>query len=239
MATECISSIQGIALRVTRLDSCGAPFNGSDCDFVVSEAFLSIGLSPEFEEPDEFLVKTAHGSLCMNELGQIQLKRYTLELGVCTVDPDLFNIVSGVTAIMDFDGNTVGFEVDQDSSHNANFALEWWSRIPNDECTGEPRYVYWLLPWVKNGRILDFSVENGPMIWSLIGEAVASSGWGVGPYDVVPVDGVNTPGPLLDPMVQGQILHVQITTIPPPTENCGCGSLPNFGYEDLYEDIYD
>lgn len=241
MATECFQSIQGIALRVTRLDECGVPVNGSDCDFVVSEAFISIGLTPEFEEATEFLLKNAEGEFCLNELGQTQLKRYTLELGVCTVDTDLFNIISGVIPVFDFNGDTIGFEIDRSLSERNGFALEWWSKVPGD-CvdpeTGETKYIYWLLPWVKNGRILDISVENGPMIWALIGDAVASSSWGVGPYDVVPQDSFNTPGKLLAPMNSGEIIHLQVTTIPPPTAECGCGALPDQGYQDLYVDIY-
>jgi hypothetical protein len=243
VATECFSSIQGIALRVTRLNSCGGFISGSDCDFVVSEAYISIGLTPEFEEADEFIVKTADGALGVNELGQMSIKRYTLELAVCTVDTDLFNIISGVIPVLDFNGDTVGFEIDQSLNGRNGFALEWWTKLAGDDCvdpvTGEQRYIYWVLPWVKNGRVLDITVENGPMIWALIGDAVPSSSWGVGPYDVVAVDGLNTPGPLLAPMNCNEILHVQVTTVPPPTAECGCGALPDFGYIDEYVDIYE
>lgn len=240
MSTECFSSIQGIALRVTKLNYCGAPISGSGCDFVTTEAFISIGLTPEFEEADEYLLTTAGGELGLNELGQLQLKRYSLELAVCTADTDMFNIISGVTRIVDFNGDTVGFEIDQELSERNGFALEWWSKMAGDDCvdpiTGEQRYIYWVLPWVKNGRILDITVENGPLIWALVGDAIQSSSWGVGPYDVVAQDISNTPGPLLVPMC-GEILHVQVTTIPPPLGDCGCGTSP--GCEDSYEDIYD
>lgn len=225
MATKCFKSIQGLALRVTRLDACCVPVTGTTCDFVTSESFITLSLTAELEEPDEFIVKLANGRLCINEVGCATLKRYNLEIEVCNADPDLFEIVSGVNVIDDWNGDAVGFQIDQDLGECNKFALEWWTKVVGDQCTdasGNQQYLYWLLPCVNNGRVGDLTFENGPLTWTLSGEGQPSSTWGVGPYNVVPINGDNDAGPLLSPMGSNTALHVQYTTIAPPTEVCGC-----------------
>lgn len=228
MATRCFRSIQGLALRVTRLDSCCAVVNGP-CAFVVSESFVTLNLTAEIEEPDEFIVKLANGKLCINETGCATLKRYNVELNVCNADPDLFEVISGVNTVTDFEGDVVGFQIDSDLGECNRFALEFWTKVVGDECvdplTGEQQYLYWLLPCVSNGRIGDITIENGPLTWTLNAEAVPSSEWGVGPFNVVASDAINTPSPLLEAIGSETALHVQFTTIPPPTEFCGCQAL--------------
>lgn len=231
MATRCFKSIQGIALRATRLGACCEPSTGTACDFVTSESFITLNLSAEIEEPDEFIVKLANGRLCINEVGCATLKRYNVEIEICNADPDLFEVVSGVNTIVDYNGDSVGFVVDQDLGDCNRFALEWWTKVVGDECvdpsTGAQTYLYWLLPCVSNGRVGDLTFENGPLTWTMSGEALPSSTWGSGPYNVVASDAANTPSPLLQPLGEDSALLVQYTTIAPPVEVCGCQ--PNSG----------
>jgi hypothetical protein len=226
MATRCFRSIQGLALRVGRLDSCCSPVTGTTCDFATSESFVTLNLTAQIEDPDEFIVKLANGKLCINEVGCATLKRFNVEIEVCNADPDLFQIVSGVNTIVDFQGSIVGFEIDQDLGSCNRFSLEFWTKVVGDACvdpvTGATQYLYWLLPCVSNGRIGDVQITNGPLTWKLTGEALPSKSWGVGPYNVVPTDINNTPGPLLSPIGEQTALHVQFTTIAPPVEVCGC-----------------
>ena len=226
MATRCFRSIQGLALRVTRLDACCAPATGTLCDYAVSESFVTLNLTAELEDPDEFIVKLANGKLCINETGCATLKRFNLEIEVCNADPDLFNIVSGVNTVTDYNGDVVGFEIDENLGDCNRFALEFWTKVVGDECvdpeTGAQQYLYWLLPCVSNGRLGDITIENGPLTWTLTGEALPSSTWARGPFDVVPSDALNTPSTLLSPIGPDTALHVQFTTIAPPVEECGC-----------------
>lgn len=226
MATRCFRSIQGLALRVTRLDACCAPATGTTCDYVVSDSFVTLNLTAELEDPDEFIVKLANGKLCINETGCATLKRFNFELEVCNADPDLFDIISGVNTVVDYNGDVVGFEIDESLGSCNRFALEFWTKVVGDECTdpttGAAQYLYWLLPCVSNGRIGDITIENAPLTWTLNAEALPSSTWARGPFDVVPINSSNDPGPLLSPIGNGTALHVQFTTIAPPTAVCGC-----------------
>lgn len=230
MPTSCFKSVQGLCLRVTRLDECCNVVTG-ECAFVTSDSFITLNLTAELEEPDEFIVKLANGRLCINELGQPTLKRYTVEVDICEADPDLFEIIAGVDPVLDFNGDTVGYSINENLGGTSRFALEFWTRVPSDACsaTGGVQYLYWLLPCVQNGRVGDVTIENGPLTFSFTAEAVPSSTWGVGPFDVVASDAGGTPSPLLAAIPEDTALHVQLTTIAPPCLDatvCGCQALP-------------
>ena len=231
IATRCFQSIQGLCLRITRLDGCCQPPSaGTPDSFVVSDSFINLSLTAELEEPDEFTVKLANGKLCINEIGCATLKRYTVEVSLCNADPDLFNIMGGVNRVVDFNGDVVGYEVDQDLGACGKFSLEFWTRVPTDQCIagGDQQYVYWLLPCLQNGRVGDVTIENGPLEFSFTADAIPSSAWGTGPYDVVAQESGDTAGgPLLAAIGCNTALHVQTTIVPPPCESdptCVTGS---------------
>lgn len=226
MATRCFQSIQGLCLRATKLDQCcQPPSSGTPDSYVVSDSFITLSLTAELEEPDEFTVKLANGKLCINEIGCATLKRYTVEVSLCNADPALFNIISGVNQVLDFAGDIVGYEIDEDLGACGKFSLEFWTRVPQDQCVsdGVPQYVYWLLPCLQNGRVGDVTIENGPLEFSFTADAIPSSVWGQGPYPVVPqAAGDTAGGPLLAGIGCKTALHTQLTIVPPP-----CSAVPS------------
>lgn len=228
MATRCFQSIQGLCLRVTRLDQCCTPpSSGTPDSYVVSDSFINLSLTAELEEPDEFTVKLANGRLCINEIGCATLKRYTVEVSLCNADPDLFEIIGGVNKVLDWNGDVVGYEVDENLGNcTSRFSMEFWTRVPSDQCSdpsGFSQYVYWLLPCLQNGRVGDVTIENGPLEFTFTADAIPSHQWGQGPYDVVSQDAMNTAGPLIAAIGCKTALHVQTTTIDPPCDSdTGC-----------------
>ncbi len=251
MATRCFQSIQGLCIRVTRLDTCcNPPAAATPESYVVSDSFITLGLTAELEEPDEFTLKLANGKLCINEIGVATLKRYTVELSLCNADPDLFEVMGGVTKVLDFAGDTVGYEIDQDLSAGGRFALEFWTRVPTDQCLPgvDASYVYWLLPCLQNGRVGDITIENGPLEFSFTADAIVSSSWGVGPYNVVAhTEGDDEGGALVNPIGSNTALHVQLTTIAPPCDSEGnltggiddpdCGAKTMPAAPNLFEEV--
>jgi len=226
MATQCFQSVQGLCLRVTKLDNCCNPPSATTPNsFVVSDSFISVSLKAELENPDEFVVKLANGKLCLNEIGCATLKRYTVDVTLCNADPDLFEIIGGVTKVLDYQGNTVGYEIDEDLGSCGKFSLEFWTRVPVDQCiAGTPtKYVYWLLPCLQNGRVGDVTIENGPLEFSWTGDAIPSSAWGRGPYNVANRTATDTVGGALASAITCKTaLHVQTTIVPPPCTSEGC-----------------
>lgn len=188
---------------------------------MVSDSFITLNLTAELEEPDEFTVKLANGKLCINEIGCATLKRYTVEVTLCNADPDLFEIMGGVAKVLDYAGDVVGYSIDQNLGQCGKFSLEFWTKVPQNQCldaSGLTQYVYWLLPCLQNGRVGDVTIENGPLEFSFTADAIPSSAWGVGPFDVVATNASNVAGPLLASIGCATALHVQTTTIGPPCE---------------------
>jgi hypothetical protein len=187
MATECFRALQGIAMRVTRLDACGTPVIGAKST-VVSESFVTFGAAAEIEDPDEFTVKTANGRLCLSETGCPTLKRMNISFEVCRADPEMFEIAGGTTLVLDAEDNAVGYRVNSELGDCPRFALEIWSRVPIDDCAsegGSQQWVYFLFPFVTNGRLGDVTIENGPVTFVLTAESQPNPNWGAGPYNVV------------------------------------------------------
>jgi hypothetical protein len=95
MATqEYAASIQGVSIRVTRLDSAGNLMTGP-ADSYTTSAFMRISFTPEYEEGDEITEKGANGVVCVTYKAPDTLKRITMELAICEPDPELSALLSG------------------------------------------------------------------------------------------------------------------------------------------------
>ncbi|SNT13761.1 hypothetical protein SAMN05443665_101722 [Actinomadura meyerae] len=224
--TTCWNSVRGRRMRVTRLDACGIPIPG-DCSQVVTDGFISVEFSPEIAEGEEIEVRKADGTLCISDQGCPELKWINIEAQFCAVDPDLFSLMTGYETVLDYAGEAVGNRISSEVQCDEGFALELWSDVPGQACgeTGAKPWGYFLLPWLVSGIIGDFTIENDGTTFTFTARTKVGSGWGVGPYDVDPVDAANTPGPLLTPIGPTDHLDLHLTTVAPPEAVCGCQPL--------------
>jgi len=95
MATQdYAASVQGVAIRVTRLDAAGNLLNGPGDSYATS-AFLRASFTPEYEEGDEITEKAADGTICVSYKAPDTLKRITMEIAICEPDPELTALMSG------------------------------------------------------------------------------------------------------------------------------------------------
>lgn len=217
-------------MRLTRLTACGAPLEGA-CSTLVTKGFISVGATPTYYEPDEIEVSNANGELCISDLPKPQLKWYELEIMMCLVDPDAYNIVTGEPLVLDDAAtpNTVGFrhEGDAPSETPANFALEIWAGKPGQPCptTGDPQTGYFLFPYVVNGILGEYTFENAELTLTMTARTSPGSLWGVGPYNVRRDAVSNAPEPLLTPIGALTHMHHEVTSLAPPTPACGCVAL--------------
>lgn len=228
--SECPTLIQGTRLRATLVDACGAPVAGP-CSTIVTDGFISVAMSDQIESPDEFKVKSAGGTFCVNQRSQPLLNWIETTISLCQVNPELLNMLSGSPLVYDdaITPNAVGFGTDSDTYASASFALELWTNMGRVRgqaaCAGgATRYGYLLLPWLIEGTIGDVTVENGPVNFSV--KTITSEGndWGVGPYDVV-YDSLGVASPLLVAIPTTRHRHVQFTSLAPPAVVCGCQEL--------------
>lgn len=228
MASTCPAVVRGRIMRLTRLDACGAPVIGASTT-VVSDGFISVAASDQYEGGDPIRVLNAAGALCINEKGNSQLAQEDLVITLCQVNPDAINIMTGAPLVLDDatpTPNTVGFRKECGNAE-VNFALEVWSDISGQECTvGSKQYWYSLWPLITNATYGDYTIENGAVNMVINASAFCASPWGVGPYDVINSGVVPAPGPLLTAIGASDLWHGQVTTLAPPVSACGVQALP-------------
>jgi len=223
----CARPLQGETIRVTRLDECGNPEYG-DCAYAVSDGFVELVMTPNVEEGERFLQRGANGRAIVNQRGAPSLNWYDVSIQFAEVDPELFTIVTGLTAYEDDQGRVIGFPVTESDFATANFALEAWMGNAEEVCLpGDPLpfYGYNLLPWVVEGALgEDITITNDLITFTVVGRTRKGTPWGVGPYDVV-IDETETPSPLFT-AIPDDTHHLPIwTQLAPPEASCGCQSL--------------
>lgn len=211
MATSILKSIKGKVVRLTRLDDCGDPVVGS-CSTLVSECFVSVTLSGEVEAGDEYLQKSAWGDLCINDKDPDIIKWVNVSVTFAEINPDALDILTGADPIVS-GGNTIGAAWAPDSFDGA-WSLEVWTKFTGEPCTGQPDWGYFVVPFVRNGRIDgDLTIENGVMTIGVVGQGFAATNWGTSPY---------TPNPFIETFPSGSMFGMVVTNVQPPSDTAGC-----------------
>lgn len=228
-ATICVPPIRGTAMRLTRLNSCGVPVVGP-CSILTTEGFITITMSPQYEEGTETTVKNAAGKLAINDRSPDVLKNWTVELALIGINPDALEMLAGYEALLDNDGNTVGVSYGETVSNDGT-AIEIWTDIAGvSECAGgTQRYGYLVLPFTTGYRVTsDIVVQNDAVNATVQGLTKRGSQWGKGPHDVVlNGPGAGTAGPLLTDFRADEHMRFLTTTVDPPAipDECGCEAL--------------
>lgn len=228
MPSICYQPIGGKIMRAIKLDACGTVLTGAGSCKVITDGFVSVKRTAEYENPDEFIVKNANGDICINYRTNPQLKWLNLEIQFCKVDPELYNLVSGSPLVMDDAGtpNAVGFRTREGVVSSVNFSLEVWTNMSDStNCSGGVlQYGYYLAPWIIQGTIGDVTFENGPVSFTVTARTKRGSLWGTGPFNVR-----NTiapaPAKLITAINALDHDHLQMTTLAPPSAACGCATV--------------
>lgn len=228
MTTYCLKPIRGNVMRVTKLDSCGAPVHGPKAS-VTSDGFVSVEITMEIEDGTDYQVRGANDKFIVNSRGKPLLRWANPVINFGNVDPELYNLVTGNPLVLN-DAATpeaVGFRVRGNVS--ANFALEVWTDLDGLACIGGvPAYGYLLLPFVTDGMVGDFTIQN-ELITFPINRARTSEGsqWGTGPYNVNnKLSAPTGPAPLLSAIDTKDHIDFHLTTLAPPAATCGAVTLP-------------
>jgi hypothetical protein len=191
MATqEYAASIQGVSIRVTRLDAAGNLLNGPGDSYTTS-AFMRVSFTPEYEEGDEITEKSANGSVCVTYKSPDTLKRITMELAICEPDPELTALISGglllrknVGTFASPDNKSVGWAspgVGDDPAGNG-VAIEAWSHaIKDGKKSSSLPYFHWVFPYAKLRQSGDRVIENGLMANTFEGYGLGNAVFGSGP----------------------------------------------------------
>ena len=186
MATQdYAASIQGVSIRVTRLDAAGNLLNGAGDSYVTS-AFMRVSFTPEYEEGDEITEKGANGVVCVSYKAPDVLKRITMELAICEPDSELSQLLSGGLLLRkDIDGvsKSIGWAapgVGDDPAGNG-VALEVWSHaIKDGKKSAILPYFHWVFPYAKMRQSGDRVIENGMLATTFEGYGLGNPNFGSG-----------------------------------------------------------
>ena len=171
MATQdYAASVQGVAIRVTRLDAAGNLLNEPGDSYTTS-AFLRASFTPEYEEGDEITEKSADGTICVSYKAPDTLKRITMEIAICEPDPELTALMSGGLLLRKNYGSfaspnnqSIGWaapNVGDDPAGNG-VAIEVWSfAVKDGKRASTNPYFYWVFPYAKLRQSGDRVIENG------------------------------------------------------------------------------
>jgi hypothetical protein len=190
MATQdYAASIQGVSIRVTRLDANGALLNGEN-DVYTTSAFIRASFTPEYESGDEITEKAADGTVCVAYPAPDTLKRVTLEIAICEPDPELSQLLSGGLLLRKNLGTyaspnvkSVGWaapSVGDDPQANG-VAVEVWSlAIKDGKKALTLPYFHWIFPYVKLRQSGDRVIENGLLANTFEGYGLGNETFGSG-----------------------------------------------------------
>lgn len=207
-------------MRVTRLDQCGNPICGEENGFVF-DCFASLAMNNNSDDGEDIEYKAANGRVCGYKRGCPTFRGFDVQANIYSVSPELIEILTGNPVYLGWDGKPIGFDTCSIKC-DTGFALELWAEVLAEECApgAEGQWIYFLLPWVTNGMLGDLEIGAEAVTMQVTGATRAGGSWGVGPYDVQPIDAANTPGKMLTPLDSSCHRRTFITTIAPPEPGC-------------------
>lgn len=182
MAQDYAASVNGTHIRISRLNSDGTIMTGASAAYV-TKAFISLGMTPDYEAGDEFTSKTAEGLTCVSVKTSDTLKRVNLSIAICNPDPEFTEIISGGT-LLSAAGQSVGWaspQVGVDALPNG-VAIEVWSKaMINGKPASTDPYWHWILPYTVMRPSGDKVIQNEILATTFEGWGVGNSGFGDGP----------------------------------------------------------
>jgi len=185
MATQdYAASIQGVSIRVTRLDASGNLLNDPGDSYTTS-GFMRLSFTPEYEEGDEIVEKSANGTICVSYQAPNTLKRVTMEVAICEPDPELSQLMSGGLLLRKNlgtyavpDRKSIGWAapgIGDDPAGNG-VAIECWSfAVKNGKRAATLPYFHWIFPYARLRQSGDRVIENGMLATTFEGYGIGNS----------------------------------------------------------------
>jgi len=182
MAQDYAASVQGVALRVSRLNANGSIATGVSASYV-TDAFVRVSFTPEFEEGEELTQLNASGAVCVSVKSADTLKRATLEVAICAPEPELSQLLAGGDVLVS-GGEVVGYaapEQGTDPTPNG-VAVEVWSRaIVGGKNASVNPYWHFIFPASFLRMSDDRAIESGILANTFTGYSVGNASFGDGP----------------------------------------------------------
>ncbi len=186
MAQNYAASVQGVCIRVARLDAAGAPVSGSATGSYVMDAFIRTSFTPEYEEGERITEKNAQGGVCVDYKAPDTLQRVTLELAICNPDVELTEMLSGGTLLTDGAATptNLGYAAPEAgvNSNPNGCSLEVWSyAVQGSKRAAVNPFFHWIFPRVDLKPTGDRTFENGLLANVFSGQGVGNAQFFDGP----------------------------------------------------------
>lgn len=243
MANSGFSVVRGKRIRATRVGNCALPIQGEGST-LVTDGFVTVNFTRVNKDAEDLEQTNADGQVCVADRTAPELKWYEVSIEFCNVNPELFSFFTDDRLVLDYKQDAVGVRFSKNVKVDSGVGLELWTGTGSEDCevpdsddiltpgANAVNYGYWLAPWIKEATLGDIEIGASVATFTLTGITGSPVNWGRGPYNVVAMDELNTPGRLLTPMGK-EHLHVQRTTIAPPEVTDGAVALtlpqPFFG----------
>lgn len=219
--STCVTPIKGTHMRIIAVDACGVPVTGASGLVVVTKGFVQVEMEPQYEEGEEFLERTADGTLCVNQRDDPALTRMELTLDFCEINVLAASYIISARTLTEGDPATgTGFAVAEGAPTN-RFSLEVWQQIAGASAcdpAGAQRYIYNAWPNVGATQIGTYTIENGRSSLEATSETRGAS--------ILWDDLVGAAWLPAGTQIEADEHWIwNVTTTPPPTEACDSTTL--------------
>ena len=191
-ALVCASPIEGLVLRIAKLNTCGVLITGTGgsvpgtgSGIIVMDGFTEVSTSPQYDTGDRVITRKANGLLCQNFKIPDQYTNDEVTANFCVWNPALIPVTIGgrlLTATQSPTGT--GFARGTNMNDElllAHWSLEIWQAPPQGCETGTPVYPYHAWPHLANGKMGDFSINLDATILQIMADTQdASPLWTLG-----------------------------------------------------------
>lgn len=185
MASECLAAIHLCRIRATRLNADGTPKAGPN-NYYVTDKPMVLNVTPVIEAGTDRTLVGGCDCILATYRGFDKLKRFDLELDLGVMEPALFELLLGSTAI------TSGSDVigqwwtlnafDCSTDAQPPVAVEGWQTAWNESGPDATfPYVHWIWP-MAFFQIAQHSLQNDFNQPRVTGFTRGNNGWGTGPY---------------------------------------------------------
>lgn len=167
------SSVQGVALRATRLNPDGTAKVGADASYTMNR-FVTVTFTPVYDGSNTIQQQLANGNFAVTYQTSDIFQRIEASIQIAGPDPEFNELTMGGTLLEDSDGVVVGWsptatgEIDQPNG----VALEVWSLAIDGGRQAVVRpYYHWMFPRLYLHPSDDSTLENDVLGWN-------ATGWG-------------------------------------------------------------
>lgn len=162
--STCVVPIKGTHFRIVALDACGIPVTGASGLISVTNSFVSVESTEEYEDGEEFFERNAAGAPCVNQKDDPTMKRVVLTINLCEINVSAVAYILSARELVTGTPTTgTGFALPEGQPTN-RFSLEVWQEVAGAgacDPSGAQRYIYNAWPSVGAVQKQAYMIELG------------------------------------------------------------------------------